>query len=60
MAEAEGFEEILVDDVGAGADDGVHHVVSNQVGKYFFQAGADEGAGQAENDSAFFVVEHAV
>ncbi len=28
VLEAEGFEEVLVDDVRAGADDGVDHVVA--------------------------------
>ena len=31
VPEAEGLEEVLVDDVGAGGDDGVHHVVADQV-----------------------------
>ena len=31
VAEAERLEEVLVDDVGAGGDDGVDHVVADEV-----------------------------
>ena len=60
MLEAEGFEEILIDDIGPRADDGIHHVVADQVGEDLLQSGADERAGQAENDAAFLVAQHAV
>ncbi len=60
VLEAEGFEEILVDDVGAGADDGVDHVVADHVDEDLLQAGADERAGQAKDHAALGVAEHAV
>ena len=39
VVEAHGFEEILVDDVGAGGDDGVDHVVFDHFDNDFFEAG---------------------
>ena len=60
VAEAQGLEEVLIDDVGAGADDGVDHVVADQVGEDLLEAGADQRAGQAEDDAAVLVAEHAV
>ena len=58
MVEAEGFEEVLIDDVGSGGDDGVDHVVAEEVDEDLLEAGGDEGAGQAEDDSAVGVAEH--
>ena len=58
VLEAEGFKEVLIDDVGAGGDDGVDHVVADEVDDDLFEAGGDEGAGEAENDAAFGVAEH--
>ncbi len=55
VAEAEPFEEILVDDVGAGADDAIDHAVANHVDEHLLQAGTDQRPGQAENDAALFV-----
>src|SRR5256885_1674775 len=60
MLEAQAFEEVLIDDIGAGGDDGVDHSVAEQVDEDFFQPGGDERAGQAEDDAAVFVFEHAV
>ena len=60
VVEAEGFEEVLIDDVGAGGDDGVDHVVADEVDEDFLQAGGDEGAGEAEDDAAVGVAEHHV
>jgi hypothetical protein len=37
VLEAEGLEEVLVDDVGAGGDDGVDHVVADEVDEDFFR-----------------------
>jgi hypothetical protein len=45
VVEAEGFEEVLIDDVGTGGDDGVDHVVADEVDEDFLQAGGDERAG---------------
>ena len=53
VLEAEGFEEILVDDVGAGGDDGIDHVVADHVDEDLLEAGGDERAGEAEDDAAF-------
>ena len=52
VPEAEGFEEVLVDDVGPGADDRVDHVVADHVDEHLLQARADQRAGQAEDDAA--------
>ena len=60
VAEAEGFEEVLVDDVGAGGDDGVHHVVADHVDEDLLQPRGDQRAGQAEDDAALIVAEHPV
>ena len=60
MAEAQAFEEILIDDVRPGADDAVDHPVADHVDEHLLQAGADQRAGQAENDAALVVAQHAV
>ena len=60
VVEAEGFEEVLIDDVGAGGDDGVDHVVADEVDEDLLEAGGDEGAGEAEDDAAVGVAEHHV
>ena len=47
VAEAHGLEEVLVDDVGAGGDDGVHHVVVHQgTGIEGFEVQVLDGRGQ--------------
>src|SRR5437667_9528409 len=51
---------VLIDHVRPCADDGVNHFVAEHVHEDFFQAGGDEGAGEAEDDAAIFVLEHAV
>lgn len=58
VLETEGFEEVLVDDVGACGDDGVDHVVADQVNEDLLEAGGDERAGEAEDDAAVLVLEH--
>ncbi len=58
VVEAEGLEEVLIDDVGAGRDDGVDHVVAHEVDDDLLQAGGDERAGEAEDDAAVGVAEH--
>ena len=58
VVEAEGLEEVLIDDVGSGGDDGVDHVVAEEVDEDLLEAGGDEGAGEAEDDSAVGVAEH--
>ena len=60
VVEAEGLEEVLVDDVGAGGDDGVDHVVADEVDEDLLEAGGDERAGEAEDDAAVGVAEHHV
>ena len=47
VPEAEGFEEVLVDDVGAGGDDRVDHVVADHVHEDLLQARADQRPGEA-------------
>ena len=42
VVEAEGLEEVLIDDVGAGGDDGVDHVVAYEVDEDLLEAGGDE------------------
>ncbi len=58
VVEAERLEEVLIDDVGAGGDDGVHHVVAHKIDEDLLQSGGDEGAGEAEDHAAVGVVEH--
>ena len=60
VVEAEGLEEVLIDDVGAGGDDGVDHVVADEVDEDLLEAGGDERAGEAEDDAAVGVAEHHV
>src|SRR5579862_5301420 len=60
MLVAESFEEVLIDDVGAGRNHGVHHVVANEIDKDLLQTSADERAGEAEDDAALLVAEHAL
>ena len=57
---AEGFEEILVDDDGAGGNDRVHHVVLHQVHQHLLQARGNERAGEAHDDGAILVAQHIV
>ena len=60
MLEAERFEEILVDDDGAGGNDRVHHVVSDKIDDHILEAGGEERASQAKNDRAIFFAQHGV
>ena len=60
VLEAEGLEEVLIDDVGAGGDDGVDHVVADHVDEDLLEAGGDHGASDAEDDATFGVAEHHV
>ena len=60
MPKAESFEEVLVDDVGAGRDDGVDHVVANEVDEDLLQAGGDKGAREAEDHAAVLIAQHAL
>jgi hypothetical protein len=60
VVEAEGLEEVLIDDVGAGGDDGVDHVVADEVDQDLLETCGDERAGEAEDDAAVGVVEHHV
>ena len=60
VAVAQPFEEVLVDDVGPGAVDGVDHVVADQVDEHLLQAGRDQRAGEAEDHAALAVGEHPV
>ena len=60
VAEAEAFEEVLVDDVRAGRDDGVDHVVLDHLQQHLLQAGADQRPGEAQDDAALGVVQHAL
>ncbi len=58
VVEAEGLKEVLVDDVGAGRDDGVDHVVAHQVDDNLLQACRDQRSGEAEDDAAIGIAEH--
>jgi hypothetical protein len=60
VAKAQGLEKILVDHVGAGGDDRIDHIVAQHVHEDFFQPGADERSGQAEDDAALAIAQHAV
>ncbi len=60
VLEAEGFEKVLVDDVGAGGDDGIDHVVADEVDDDLLQPGRDERTGEAENDAALGIAQHHV
>ena len=57
VAEAQALEEVLVHHDGAGADDGVHHVVVDQVNDHLLQARADQAAGQAQHHTAVLVAQ---
>ena len=57
---AERLEEILVDNVGAGGNNGVHHVVADQVDENLLQSGADQRSGEAEDHAALLVAQHAL
>jgi len=58
MAIAETFEEVLIDDVGASGDDGIDHVVADEVDDDLLQACGDERSGEAEDDAALGVTQH--
>ena len=58
MLEAQALEEILIDDVGPGRDDRVHHVVLEERDDRLLEAGGDERARQREDDGALLVLEH--
>ena len=60
MMEPERLEEILIDDIGAGRYDGIDHVASQKVGEDALEPGADERPGQAKEDRAIGIAEHAV
>jgi hypothetical protein len=60
VLEAERLEEILIDDVGPGADDGVDHLVADHVDEHLLEAGADQRAGEADDHAAVGVAEHPV
>src|SRR5277367_2803402 len=60
MLVAESFEEVLIDDVGAGRDHCVHHDGAYESDENLLQASADQRAGKAEDDAALFVAEHAL
>ena len=56
--EAEGFEEVHVDDGGAGGDDHVDHFVANHVDIDLHAACRTGGAGDGENVGAVFLFAH--
>ena len=60
VAEAQRLEEVLVDDVRAGRDNRIDHVVAHQVDDDLLQAGRDQRAGEAKNHAAVGVAQHHV
>ena len=60
MAEAQAFEEILIDNVRPGADDAIDHPTADHLDEHTLQPGADQRTGQAQNDAAFLVAQHAI
>ena len=60
MLEPERLKKILIDDNSAGRNDGVDHVVANEIDDHLFQARGNEGSGEAENDGTFVIAQHRV
>ena len=60
MLEAERFKEVLVDNVRAGGDDRVHHMIADEIDDHILQAGRDERASQAQDYAALRVAQHHV
>src|SRR6185437_998095 len=60
VAETKRLEEVLVDDVRAGRDDGIDHVVAHEVDDDLLQARRDERAGEAKDDAAVGIAQHHV
>ncbi len=60
MLEAERLEEIHVHNGGAGRDNGVHHVVADQIRIKLHAAARRCGTGQRQHDGAAFVSQHPV
>jgi len=60
VAEAQGLEEVHVDDAGPGRDDGVHHVVADQVGIDLHAAAGRGRTGERQEDRAVLVGQHVV
>jgi hypothetical protein len=58
VIKAESLEEVLVDDIGSGRDDGVDHVVPDQVDDDLLQAGGDQRSGETEDDAAVGIAKH--
>ena len=60
MLEAERLEKILVDDIRAGADDRIDHVIANHVGEDALQSRADKRSRQAQDHAAVAIAQHAI
>jgi len=52
--------QILIDNVRARGNDGIDHIVSDQVDERLFQPSADQRPGQAQDDAAFLIAQHAL
>ncbi len=60
MPIAKRLEKILIDDIGAGADDRIDHVTPNHVGEDPFQSRADKRARETQDHAAVAVAEHPI
>src|SRR6267143_5596550 len=60
MFEPEGLEKILIDDDGARGNNGIDHIVANEIDDHLFQARGNERPSKAENDGALIVAQHRV
>jgi hypothetical protein len=60
VPEAEGLEEVLVDDVRPGRDDRVDHVVLDHQRHGVLETGREQAAGQGQDDAAVPVGQHPV
>lgn len=60
VLEAKRLEEVLIDDVRAGRDDGVNHVVFEHVDDDLLQPGADKRTGEGEDYGALLVFLHQI
>ncbi len=60
MTEAQRLKEVLIDDVRAGRDDRVHHVVADELDNNLLHAGGDQGTSQAKDHAALGVAQHHV
>src|SRR6185295_15075834 len=60
MLEPKCFEEVLIDDDGAGGNDRVYHVVPDQIDHDILETGGEKGSREAKHDRAIFIPKHCI